>query len=87
MNIKIEDYFGNDVLKLDYCLKDKSISDGAITVVGVIASNCGYDVADVDCDDDGIDFIRVQQVNVDNTEVQEKDNLLKLINNLNKRFL
>lgn len=87
MNIRIEDFFGNDVLKLDYCLKHKEITEGNITVVGVIASNCGYNVADVDCDEAGIDFIRVQQVNVDNTDKEEKENLLKLINKLNKRFL
>ena len=87
MNIQIEDYFGNDVMKLEYCLKDKLISDGVITVVGVIASNCGYNVADIDCDDNGIDFIRLQQGNVDNTESEEKKDLMKLINNLNKRFL
>lgn len=87
MNIKIEDNLGHDVLKLEYCLKDKSISDGNITVVGDIASNCGYAVADIDCDDDGVDFIRVQQINVDNNEAQEKEALLQLINKLNKIFL
>jgi hypothetical protein len=87
MNIQVEDFFGNDVIKLNYCLRNKEISEGKITVVGVIASNCGYNLADVDCDDDGIDFIRLQQANVDNTEIQEKKDLMKLINNLNKRFL
>jgi len=87
MNIQIEDYFGNDVMKLNYCLKDKQISKGNITVVGVLASNCGYDVADVETDENGIDFIRVQQVNVDNSEEQEKKDLLELINKLNKVYL
>jgi len=87
MNINIEDYFGNDVVKLNFCLKDKTISQGRIEFVGVIASNCGYSLSDVDCDEDGIDFIRLAQANVDNTTKQEKKDLLKLINNLNKRFL
>jgi len=87
MNIQIEDYFGNDVMKLNYCLKDKVISDGIVTVVGVLASNCGYDVADVETDENGIDFIRVQQVNVDNSQEQEKKDLMELINKLNTRFL
>jgi len=87
MNIQIENYYGNDVIKLNYCLKDKQISKGNITVVGVLASNCGYDVSDVETDDNGIDFIRVQQVNVDNSEEQEKKDLMELINKLNTHFL
>jgi hypothetical protein len=87
MKIQIEDYFGNDIMKLNYTLKDKVISDDIVRVVGVLANNCGYDVADVETDEDNIDFIRVQQCNVDNTEKGEKVDLLELVNKLNKRFL
>lgn len=87
MNIQIEDYYGNDVIKLNYCLKDKVISDTNIKYVDSIASNCGYNVADIDCDEDGIDYIRLQQVNVDNSKEQEKKELLLLINMLNTQFL
>lgn len=87
MNIQIEDYFGNDVLKLTFCLKDKVISKDRATAIGIIASTCGYDVADVDTDENGIDVIRVQQVNVDNSEQEEKKDLIKLVTKLNTHFL
>jgi hypothetical protein len=87
MNIQIEDYFGNDVVKLNYCLKDKVISDSIVTVIGVISSDCGYGVADIDSDEDDIQYIRLQQGNVDNTEEEEKKDLIELINKLNTKFL
>jgi len=87
MNIQIEDYFGNDVVKLNYCLKDKVISDSVVTEIGVIASNCGYDVADIDSDEDDIQYIRLQQGNVDNTDEEEKKDLMELVNKFNIRFL
>ena len=87
MNIVIEDYFGNDVLKLDFQLRDKVITDGNIKAVGILSSICGYDVADVDCDDNDMDYIRLQQVNVDNSEEEGRKDLLLLINKLTKHFI
>lgn len=87
MKIQVENYFGNDVLTLNYHQKDVNISKGVQIHVGVIASHYGYDVADVDTDEDGQEFIRVQEVNVDNSEVQGKDELIDMVSEFNKRFL
>ena len=87
MNIHIEDYFGNDIIKLDYCLKLKEISDTIVEEVGEIGILFGYTIADIDVDDNDIDFIRLQQSNVDNSDSSERTELLKLIRDLNDKFL
>jgi hypothetical protein len=86
MRIQIENYFGNDILKLDFCLKDRVISDNRVELVNEIAEVCGYSVADIDTDEQG-GFIRVQQANVDNSEEEERKELLELVNKLNSQFL
>lgn len=40
------------MLNLNYCLLDKVITDKRVKVVGDIAFACGYDIADVDSDED-----------------------------------
>lgn len=87
MNIQIENYFGNDIMKLDYCQKDKVISKERISEVEGITKEFGYNVSDVDVDENGIDYIRVQEVNVDNSEEQGHKDLLSMINKLNETYL
>lgn len=87
MNIQVEDFFGNEVIKLNYCLKNKVITDDNIRIVSQIANKCGYNLEELNSDKDGIDFIVLRQVNVDNTESEEKKDLMKIINELNYCFL
>jgi len=87
MKIKIENYFGNDVLTLVYNELHTEISKSRMTVVGTIASTCGYDVADLDTDENGHQYIRVQEVDIDNTEEEGRKNLLQLASKLNTHFL
>ena len=87
MNIQIENYFGHDILKLDYCQLDKVIYKERQKLVETIANKYGFNVADIDEDDNGIEYIRLQQVNVDNSEEQERADLLKLVAKLNTHFL
>ena len=87
MKIQIENYFGNDVLTLNYNQLDVEISKSRMTAVGILASTCGYDVADIDTDENGHQYLRVQEVNVDNTEAEGRKDLLELIHKLNLHFL
>lgn len=87
MKIQIENYFGNDILTLVYNEMDMVINKGRTTVVGTIASTLGYDVADVDTDENGHQFIRVQEVNVANTDSEARRDLLQLIHKFNLQFL
>jgi len=87
MNIQIENYFGNDIMKLDYCQKNKEVPGERIGEVESIVEEFGYNVADVDVDENGIDYIRVQEVNVDNSEEQGRKDLLSMISKLNETYL
>ena len=84
MKIQIENYFGNDVLTLNY--NQKISSKGLQTAVGTLASLVGYDMADIDLDDNGNEYIRLQEVDIDNTEHEGRENLFSLVEKLN-RFL
>ena len=67
-------------------LSSLEITDEQVNKINDIALPNGYSIADVDTDDDDNDYIRIQQAN-DLHEVEEKDNLLKLINELNNHIL
>jgi len=87
MRIKIEDYFGNDVIALQFCLKDSNVSEhqDRVDKVNEIAIDHGYSVADIDEDEQG-EYIRVQQIDVIDDIVdegeQEAINLTMLVSNL-----
>lgn len=85
MKIAIEDYFGNDVLILDYKMIKPDSPLGV--VVEVVIEELGYNVADFELDDDGEEYIRLQEVNIDNTEAEGKENLINLIKVLNENLL
>lgn len=86
MKIKIEDYFGSDVLTLDFKLKDKEIKSDIVTTIEDTGNTYGYNVADVD-EDDNEEYLRLQQINVDNTKEEERKDLIKLVNELIIKFL
>jgi len=84
MKIQIENYYGNDIVIIDYCLRDKSeIKEDVLKDIEGIANEKGYNVADVE---EGA-LIRVQQENVDNTEEEETKALIELIADLNNYLL
>jgi len=84
MKIQIEDYNGNDVVIIDYCLKDKSeVKKSVVNTIEGIAHNHGYNVADLD--DDAT--VRVQQCDVSKAEANEEKVLVNLINDLNTYFI
>ena len=83
MNIQIEDYFGNDIMKIEYC----ELSNKDVEEIEEIAIPNGYSVADVDSDENDMIYIRVQCSNVNNSEVDKKQDLINLISKLNEAFL
>ena len=88
MNIQIEDYFGNDIMKIEYCLKGTTeILREHIEKIEEIEITNGYSIADVDSDENDMTYVRVQCSNVDNSEVDEKQDLINLISKLNESFL
>ena len=87
MRIHIEDYFGNDVIKLAFCLKDANVSEhqDRIDAVNEMAIEYGYSVADIDEDEQG-EYIRVQQIDAIDDEVggeEEQRQLILFMANLN----
>lgn len=86
MKIQIEDYFGNDILILNYKLLDGNRFPYNVDKASIIAEKSGYDLADIDTDEDG-DYIRIQQANVDTAIVNEKKDLLQMVSKLNDAFI
>ena len=85
MKIAIEDYFGNDVVSLEY----NQVRATALNSMNVseIALSVGYNIADEDQDDNGQPYIRVQECNIDNSDTEGKKCLIELVNKLNEYFL
>jgi len=84
MKIQIEDYFGNDVMVLEFSQSSHTeFTKELINEISEISTPFGYDVADVDADENGNPYIRVQEVNEKTTKV----NLSKLINRLTDEYL
>ena len=85
MKINIENYFGNDIIKLDFCMSSKKAAE-VQEKIEEIANELGYNVADIDEEDD-VEYIRVQQDEVENTEEEEREDLLKLIAEITDFFI
>ena len=79
MKLYIEDYFGNEVLKIDVILGDE-LNNSQIETV---ANKYGYNLADSDFDNNGLLYHRIQEVNVDNSEDENKTDLIAMV----KEFL
>ena len=82
MKIQIEDYFGNDVIKLDFCQIHRYVIRKYFDSIGDIVIKNGYSIADIDTDEEGEEYIRIQQDNVDNSSKEEIDDRLNLIKDL-----
>jgi hypothetical protein len=83
MTIQIEDYNGNDLITLCYNQISLNRMDEELKVIDKIVQVDGYNVADLE--DEW--YFRVQAVEVIEDEVKSKDNLINLIERLNKQFL
>ena len=83
MTIQIEDYNGNDLITLCYNQISLNRMDEELKVIDKIVQVNGYNVADLE--DEW--YFRVQAVEVIEDEVKSKDNLINLIERLNKQFL
>jgi len=87
MKIQIENYFGNDILTLIFHEKDVEIDEKIAKEVEKISIKYGYNVADIDVDDDDRLYLRLQEVNCDNTEIVAKTNLFTMVFELNRTYL
>ena len=87
MRLQIEDYYGNDVIKLEFCLRDRDISErkDRLDEIQHIATKHRYSVADIDEDDDG-EYVRIQQIEDKQSEATEID-LVMFVSNLTARFV
>lgn len=86
MKIQVENYYGNDILTLNYHQKDVVINKTDMATVEFIANKYGYNVANIDTDENGYQYIRVQEVNINNTQLQGEA-LLDMVNVLNVEYL
>lgn len=86
MRIAIENYFGNDIIILDFKNMMGSVDQIIIDDVTEIALNQGYDFADLDEDEQG-EYIRLQEVTVDNSDDDALKDLLKLVQDLTEKYI
>lgn len=82
MKICIEDYFGNDVLFLEYRLTFATPKDKTLKVIDEIAGVFGYNVADIEND-----VVRIQCIDKADCFTTHKKNLLELVTKLNFQLL
>ena len=89
MKIQIEDYYGNDILRLDFRLLN-STSDAMeqrIQDIHHVALNYKYSLADVDDDEeDEGEYIRLQQIEDIQNKKSQKE-LIGLISELTKKYV
>jgi len=60
MKLQIEDYLGDDVISLDYYAY--IISNSMVLKIEEISIPHGFSIADRDEDEDGNEYIRIQQI-------------------------
>lgn len=87
MRLQIEDYYGNDIIKLEFCLRDREISErkDRLNEIQHIATKHRFSVADVDDDEIG-EYVRIQQIEDKQDKATEID-LVMLVSNLMARFV
>ena len=86
MKIQIEDYYGNDLIILKFAMLDSEINDERYTKLSDIAMDHEYSIADIDKDDDGLNYVRIQQIDDAQDEDAQKD-LIKLVAHLTSEFI
>ena len=82
MKICIENYFGNDVLFLDYRSTFATPKDKTLEVINEIANVLGYNVADIEDD-----VVRVQCMETVDCYNTYKKTISELVTKLNYQFL
>ena len=82
MKIQIEDYFGNDVVSLNFNQCLVNANDSTIKVIEEISNVHGYSVADVE---EGV--IRIQCEDAADDYVTDKKELIQLATKLSTQFL
>jgi hypothetical protein len=78
MRIIIEDYYGNNVIGLQFFLKDSEISKERANTINSMAIEYGYSVADIDDDEQG-QYVRVQQIDDNQTVEVDLDLLISTL--------
>ena len=86
MKVQIEDYYGNDLITLKFGLLDSDISDERYAKLNDVAMDHEYSVADVDEDEDGLVYVRIQQIDDSQDEKAQKD-LVELVAHLTTEFI
>ena len=86
MRIAIENYFGNDIITLDFKQRFDEVDQIVIDEVEEIATEHGYNFADLEEDEQG-EYIRLQEVNVDNSDDDAIKDLLKLVQDLTEKYI
>ncbi len=87
MIIQIEDYFGNDLLTLNYNQVKFKGSENEYKVIDELAQVWGYNIADLDVDEDNRTYYRVQAVEVIDDEHKSRVQKLSLADTFNRQFL
>lgn len=78
MKIEIEDYFGNSVIILEFFNRTFAFWQELLPQLENLSIHYGYDVADYETDT----HMRLQQVNVDNSETEENADLSSLVSSI-----
>lgn len=86
MIIQIEDYFGNDLVRLNYNQIMFKGTNHEFKLIDEIAQVDGYNIADIDRDNVG-SYYRLQAVEIFDDSTKQREQLYSLITRLNKQFL
>jgi len=87
MIIQIEDYFGNDLLTLNYNQVKFKGSENEYKVIDELAQVWGYNIADLDEDENNRTYYRVQAVEIIDDEHKSQVQKLSLVDTFNRHFL
>lgn len=82
MRIEFEDYYGNTIMRVDYPSSTMEFS----YLIEQLANKFGYNVADEEEDELGR-YWRVQQINLEYTDEDDKDTFIDMVQAFNKWIL
>ena len=86
MKVNIENYFGNNIVSLDFTMvNDNNIKNETFGKIFELATELGYRT--IYTKTEPKIEITLFQLNVDETEEEENEDLLKLVNGINKIIL
>jgi len=87
MKIQIENYYGNDIVIIKFAEKTTNINTTILVNISAIAEEHGYNLADLDTDENNSEYIRIQQIEIEDSEEQEQLTLVSLITHISTYFL